>query len=167
MYRKTYKLRGPAVYAVIFTLLNRSCLHLIPSMTMTSLVLRRSDGEHVCNALPDLWKRAKLPWPWPGGWAIYGNGLGSRVACFLAALKGLEMFNCGLILEHLGVFCWCFFIYPPWSSLHLKMDGWNTIVFFWGGKRPIFRGGGIIIVVLWGGMSVPACLRDTRFKRRF
>eukprot|EP00434_Breviolum_minutum_P020194 symbB.v1.2.017807.t2/scaffold1391.1/size121936/3 len=60
----------------------------------------RSDGEHVCNALPDLWmKRAKLPWPWPGGWAIYGNGLGSRVACFLAALKGLEMFNCGLILE--------------------------------------------------------------------
>ena len=25
------------------------------------------------------------------------------------------------------------------ASLHLKMDGWNTIVSFWG-KRPIFRG---------------------------
>ena len=90
---------------------------------MTSLFLRRSDGEHVCNALPDLWmKRAKLPWPWPGGWAIYGNGLGSRVACFLAALKGLEMFNRGLILEHLGVFFVKIFILP--GTACTKGNGW-------------------------------------------
>ena len=36
--------------------------------------------------------------------------------------------------------CWILGRYTPSNTncLHLKMDGWNTIVSFWG-KRPIFR----------------------------
>ncbi len=30
-------------------------------------------------------------------------------------------------------------IFPETNELHLKMDGWKTIISFWG-KRPIFRG---------------------------
>lgn len=59
----------------------------------------RPDGERICRSLPQLFERQQLPWPWPGGWAVYGNGLGSRVACFLAALKGTKIFNRGLVLE--------------------------------------------------------------------
>eukprot|EP00913_Durusdinium_trenchii_P004666 g4331.t1 len=50
----------------------------------------RPDGEAIVQFLPEL--------PWLGGWALYGNGLGSRVACFLAALHG-SFFTHGLLLE--------------------------------------------------------------------
>eukprot|EP00438_Fugacium_kawagutii_P029348 Skav212255 [mRNA] locus=scaffold499:222744:229413:- [translate_table: standard] len=63
---------------------------------------QRPDGERICRSLPQLLGRLELPSPWPGGWAIYGNGLGSRVACFLAAVKGGQLFNRGLVLEILG-----------------------------------------------------------------
>ena len=86
-------------------------------------------------------KRAKLPWPWPAGWAIYGNGLGSRVACFLAALKGFEMFNCGLILEHLGIFYVSFFFFTGGGEECDCLKRHQADVFiFTQGRNPLYRG---------------------------
>ncbi|CAK9080057.1 Hydrolase_4 domain-containing protein [Durusdinium trenchii] len=58
----------------------------------------RPDGEAIVQFLPELFLQQGLGWPWLGGWALYGNGLGSRVACFLAALHG-SFFTHGLLLE--------------------------------------------------------------------
>ena len=117
-------------------------------------------------------KRAKLPWPWPGGWAIYGNGLGSRVACFLAALKGLEMFNCGLILEHLGVFFVKICILPGTAKVRREMDGWNTSCLLgpglFSGSMQVSGGGGYyfllggrrVLLPVWGTHQGKATVSD-------
>ncbi|CAE7225638.1 unnamed protein product [Symbiodinium necroappetens] len=45
----------------------------------------RTDGDLICDALPKL--LGEVAWPWPGGLALYGHSLGSRVACYLAAMR--------------------------------------------------------------------------------
>eukprot|EP00439_Symbiodinium_sp_Y106_P065857 s1501_g10.t1 len=55
----------------------------------------RSDGDLVCEALPKL--LGEVAWPWPGGLALYGQSLGSRVACYLAAVRNSAFSS--LVLE--------------------------------------------------------------------
>ncbi|CAE8623254.1 unnamed protein product [Polarella glacialis] len=68
----------------------------------TSHGLLRVDGDAVCNELPRAFAGLGLPWPWPGQLALYGNSLGSRVACYLAGIRG-ELFDGGVVLET----AWC------------------------------------------------------------
>ena len=63
--------------------------------------------------------------------------------------------------------------YPPLPETirqrvykHLKMDGWNTIVFFWG-KRPIFKGEllvlGSVIHLVYTPCRMPVTTRMITF----
>eukprot|EP00408_Alexandrium_pacificum_P064715 CAMPEP_0171177742 /NCGR_PEP_ID=MMETSP0790-20130122/12396_1 /TAXON_ID=2925 /ORGANISM="Alexandrium catenella, Strain OF101" /LENGTH=553 /DNA_ID=CAMNT_0011642649 /DNA_START=104 /DNA_END=1763 /DNA_ORIENTATION=- len=68
-----------------------------PSMTCLF-----QDASSVCDSLPGLFGERGLPWPWPGRLALLGSSLGSRVACYLAGVRG-SLFDAGVILET----AWC------------------------------------------------------------
>eukprot|EP00930_Biecheleria_cincta_P006696 TRINITY_DN10775_c0_g1_i1.p1 TRINITY_DN10775_c0_g1~~TRINITY_DN10775_c0_g1_i1.p1 ORF type:complete len:595 (+),score=112.17 TRINITY_DN10775_c0_g1_i1:73-1857(+) len=57
-----------------------------------------ADAEIVCDAIPGIFKKHSLPWPWPGGFVLFGSQLGSRVACYLAGMRG-QLFDKGVVLE--------------------------------------------------------------------
>jgi len=63
----------------------------------------RTDGDAIADALPGIFAQRGLPWPWPGKLVLYGNSIGSRVACYLAGLRGETLFTGGVILES----AWC------------------------------------------------------------
>lgn len=96
-----------------------------------SLVHLRVDGDCVCDALPGILAEKGLPWPWPGKLVLYGNSLGSRVACYLAGVRGENFFNGGLILES----AWCGSYAPgakplpePPKHMALAAMGSNSVV---------------------------------------
>ncbi|CAE8714802.1 unnamed protein product [Polarella glacialis] len=62
-----------------------------------------SDAGSVCDSLPKLFKDHSLPWPWPGRLVLYGSALGSRVASYLAGVRGSQFFDGGVVLES----AWC------------------------------------------------------------
>mmetsp|Transcript_83094 Transcript_83094/g.185624 ORF Transcript_83094/g.185624 Transcript_83094/m.185624 type:complete len:533 (+) Transcript_83094:79-1677(+) len=64
--------------------------------------LLNADAEFVCDALPGIFKERNFPWPWPGGFALFGSQLGSRVACHLAGVRG-QLFDKGVVIET----AWC------------------------------------------------------------
>lgn len=68
-----------------------------------SLEHLRADGDRICDALPEVLAEKGLPWPWPGRLVLYGNSLGSRVACYLAGVRGPQLFDGGVVLES----AWC------------------------------------------------------------
>mmetsp|Transcript_10263 Transcript_10263/g.32552 ORF Transcript_10263/g.32552 Transcript_10263/m.32552 type:complete len:527 (-) Transcript_10263:124-1704(-) len=68
-----------------------------------SLASLQVDGDRVCDALPGLFKERDLPWPWPGRLALFGSSLGSRVACYLAGMRGPQFFDGGVVIDT----AWC------------------------------------------------------------
>ena len=55
------------------------------------------DAERVCDALPEFFRSRALPWPWPGGFFLFGRSMGGICACHLAGLRG-DLFD-GVVLE--------------------------------------------------------------------
>ena len=62
-----------------------------------SLSTMNVDAERVCDALPEFFKARGLPWPWPGGFTLFGRSMGGICACHLAGLRG-TLFD-GVVLE--------------------------------------------------------------------